>query len=447
MKRILMTVAAAVLAVSAQAADQKAANLDQLLDMVRKAQTEGSELNRKREAEFRAAKDQQARLLQQAQAEITALENEGAALQKQFQANEDELARLEEARTARVGNLGELFGVVRQVAGDTAARLNRSYVSAQFPGRAKLLEEMAQSRGLPKMDELRALWMSLQQEMTELGKVSRFNAQVVLGNGSTEQRSVTRIGGFNLIGNGEYLVFSPETKQIQELARQPAGRILDPAAAFEKASSGVAPVFVDPSRGAMLAAVVQSPSMVERYHQGGTVGYVITGVFILGVLIVLERLITLSIIGGKVNAQIKSATPGNNPLGRIMSVYLANKDSDTDNLELKLDEAIMKEVPRLERGIAMVKVFAALAPLLGLLGTVTGMIETFQVITTFGAGDPKMMAGGISSALVTTVQGIITAIPLVFLHSVVSSRSRSVIHVLEEQSVGLIAQHSEKQGA
>ena len=450
MKRLILTLLASTIAASSVvfAADApKAQSLDQLLDMVRKAQTADSELNRQREAQFKQARDQQAALLNQAKAELAELERESDRLKAAFDANEKELAVLEEQKTVRVGNLGEMFGVVRQAAGDMAARINRSYVSAEIPGRAKFLEDMAQSKALPKIEALRNLWVSMQQEMTEQGKVSRFTAPVVLGDGTQVERELVRVGAFNLISDGEYYIYSPETSQIQELARQPVARIVGLVDDFESNTSGFEPLYVDPTRGGLLQLVVQAPDLMEKYHQGGVVGYVITGVFFVGILIVLERLITLTIVGGQIRSQLKTATPGNNPLGRVMSVYLANKDADTDNLELKLDEAIMKEVPRLERGIAMVKVFAALAPLLGLLGTVTGMIETFQVITMFGAGDPKLMASGISTALVTTVQGIVTAIPLVFLHSLISGRSKSLIHILEEQSTGIIAQHAEKKGA
>lgn len=446
MKRFLTTLAAGALlaATSAHAAAPKAVSLDQLLDMVRKAQSAETEANKQREAQFRQARDQQAALLKQVQGELNALESEGDRLKGQFEANEKDLAVLEEQKNARVGNLGEMFGVVRESAGKAAASIGRSYVSAQFPGREKFLEGMAQSKALPKLEDLKKLWLEMTQEMTQQGKVVRFTAPVVLGNGSTEEREVIRVGSFNLLSQGEYLIYSGETKQITELGRQPAGRFLDSVAPFVNASSGFSALYVDPSRGPLLTVVVQEPTFKERLDQGGAVGYVIMVILVIGLLIVIWRAAALWSVGAKINAQVKNSTPGNNPLGRIMSVYQANKSADIENLELKLDEAIMKEVPKLETGIGIIKVFAALAPLLGLLGTVTGMIEVFQKITMFGAGDPKLMAGGISTALVTTVQGIVTAIPLVFLHSVLSAKSKSLVQVLEEQSVGLVAQHNEK---
>jgi biopolymer transport protein ExbB len=133
-------------------------------------------------------------------------------------------------------------------------------------------------------------------------------------------------------------------------------------------------------------------------------------------------------------------------LGRVLAAYESNQGADTETVELKLSEAALKEMPGLTKGLLFIKVVAAVAPLMGLLGTVTGMIKTFQVITLYGAGDPKMMAGGISQALMTTVLGLVVAIPMVLLHTVVSGQSRKIINILQSQSAGIVARHSERNG-
>lgn len=144
-------------------------------------------------------------------------------------------------------------------------------------------------------------------------------------------------------------------------------------------------------------------------------------------------------------AQIKSDVVNeNNPLGRVLAVHESNRNADVETLELKIDEAILKEMPALERFLTLIKLIAAIAPLMGLLGTVTGMINTFQSMTLFGTGDPKLMAGGISQALVTTVLGITVALPTLFLHSIVNGMSQRVVHTIEEQSAGIIAVHAEQ---
>lgn len=188
----------------------------------------------------------------------------------------------------------------------------------------------------------------------------------------------------------------------------------------------------------------QTPTFMDRVHQGGLVGYVIMALGALGVLLALAKLAWLFRVSRQIDQQANDL--GNlrddNPLGRILGVIGDQpRLEDLETLELKLDEAILRETPVLDRGNSLIKLFAAVAPLLGLLGTVTGMIVTFQAITLFGTSDPKLMAGGISQALVTTVQGLVVAIPLLFLHATLAARSKALTQVLEQQSAGLIALH------
>jgi biopolymer transport protein ExbB len=244
-------------------------------------------------------------------------------------------------------------------------------------------------------------------------------------------------------------VYDDANDQVIPLGRQPDGYIVSSAADIQAATSGIVPVYVDPSRGAILGLLKQKATLSERYHAGGIVGYIITVMLIIGLLIGVYKLISLFLIGGKIKTQLANVgNPSNsNPLGRILNVYAENKSADTENLELKLDEAILRELPSIESGINIIKIFAAIAPLLGLLGTVLGMIATFQQITLFGTGDPRIMAGSISMALVTTAQGIIAALPLILTHSIVAARSKSIVHVLDEQTAGIIATHAESEKA
>ena len=254
------------------------------------------------------------------------------------------------------------------------------------------------------------------------------------------------IGTFNLISDGKYLEWRPKFQMISELVRQPADRFLEDAAALQTAEAGFSGFGIDPSRGAILGLLIQAPSIMERIDQGGVIGYIIFyGLGSVSLILVLISGATLLVTRGKVKAQMRSDVVNtNNPLGRVLSVYDSNKSVDVETLELKLDEAILKETPALERFLTMIKIIAAVAPLMGLLGTVTGMINTFQSMTLFGTGDPKLMAGGISQALVTTVLGIVVALPTLFLHSVVAGWSKGIIHTLEEQSAGIIAVHAEQ---
>jgi len=420
----------------------KANSLDELLATVKIARTADSALNKKRIQEFRSARNQQKTLLNNALAEEKRQERRTVELKATYDENELTLATMDDSLKLKSANLGEMFGVVRQVALDTSQRLVGSVISAQYPGREVFLDELGARKELPTIKELQKLWISLQTEMTQSGKIVSFDGDVILGDGTKKKTTVTRVGVFNLLSDAGYVVYNQEIGEMQELVRQPEE--VATVADFLATSAGVSELAVDPSRGSLLRLLTQKKTNVERYHQGGIVGYVITVLLGIGLIIVFERIISLTSTGAKIKKQAQSSTPGNNPLGRIMAVYQANQDLSTDDLELKLDEAILKETPKIERGVNIIKVLAAVSPLLGLLGTVTGMIATFQSITLFGTGDPKLMAGGISTALMTTVLGLISAIPLIFLHAIVSGKSKSMVHVLEEQSTGLLAEHAEK---
>jgi len=275
--------------------------------------------------------------------------------------------------------------------------------------------------------------------------VVKFPAQVIAADGQEINDDVVRVGGFNIVSRAGYLQYTPETGNLSELSRQPQGRFTTTAAGLLDAHDGHVVFGLDPTRGQILATYLDRPSLRERIAQGGLVGYVIIGLGIIGILMALERLVSLNLIGTRVSAQIKSESPNtNNPLGRVLKVAEEQGDADVETLELKLGEAIFREMPKLTRSLLFIKIISVVAPLLGLLGTVTGMIVTFQAITLFGTGDPKLMAGGISQALVTTVLGLTVAIPVVLLHTLVSGRSKGILHVLQEQSAGIVATRSGK---
>jgi len=420
-------------------------DLDQLLREIKKTQGVEAKINKARESQFLAEKNKQQQLLQTALARLAKQERLSAKLKQNLDVNEEELSLLETELKSRSGVLGELFGVARQAAGDLKADLSHSLVSAQFNNRAEKLNSIADNKALPTIAQLETLWFSLQQEMTESGKVVYFNKEVEQASGKPYDAKVIRIGSFSALANGEYLQYSAETGRLTQLARQPENKYLTLAEDFSEAKSGPVAVAIDPTRGVILSMLIQAPDSIERVQQGGLIGYIILVMGAIGFIYAIIRLISLSLIGKKMNAQMNSSVASDdNPLGRVFGAAEQDKSADTDNLELILDEAITREVPVLERGLSMIKLLAAVAPLLGLLGTVTGMIATFQSISLFGTGDPKLMASGISQALVTTMLGLCVAIPLLFLHSLVSSRSRTLVQILDEQTAGLISKRVEK---
>lgn len=431
---------------------QEAKTLDELLGFVKQGQVTESKENAAREQRFAQDKASQAAELQRAQGERTRQEELSVQLEDSFEANELLVAAKQTQLKEKLGTLAELFGHLTSTAGDLSSNMEFSMISAQYPGREvflqDLIKKMSGSDKLPSIEEIEQVWYELNREMVESGKVVSFTSEVAKPNGDKVQQKVVRVGTFNAVTDeGKYLQFVAEKGTLEELARQPAGPYIGWAADLAAATSGLNRFGVDPtgpSGGSFLAALINSPNLEERWHQGGVVGYAITVIGIFGILLAIYRLIVLASIGSKVNAQLKSAKANeNNPLGRVLKIHEANPTMDTETLELKLSEGIMRETPKLESGLPLLKIIAAIAPLMGLLGTVTGMIVTFQAITIFGAGDPKAMAGGISTALVTTVQGLVVAIPVVLMHTLVNVRAQRIIHILNEQTTGIIAEHTE----
>jgi biopolymer transport protein ExbB len=424
--------------------------LEGLLQQVKQFQMQETEINKQREAQFKDNQKNQKLLLNQAKKALQSEQNTANNLKASFDKNEKTLSKKEDQLRLRMGNLGEMFGVVRQVADDLNGTLHTSLTRAEKPNRAADLEKLSQAKELPNIKELQALWLTLQEEMTLTGQVSQFKAQVVQNDGSEVEQLVTRIGAFNAITDQGYLRFDEETGRLISMARQPdqAALISD---YFEADSGEFKALGLDPTRGALLGLVLSNPDLLGRIKQGALVGYIIIGLAIIGLLLATWRLTSLFAIRKKVEDQIKHLDKPNadNPLGRVLATAAAfdNSDQELETLELKIDEAILKEVPQLEKAQSMIKLFAAIAPLLGLLGTVTGMIATFQAITNFGTGDPKLMAGGISQALITTVLGLVAAIPLLLSHNVVSSQSKRLVQILDEQAAGLIATAMETRNA
>jgi len=424
-------------------------SLDELLQQVKEGRIKDAAENQKRIEEFQRDRARQQQLVQQMQQEKVRQENLSEQLENAFEANDATIIDLERALQERLGELKELFGVLQQAAGDARGNFDTSVTQIQFPGRGDWLTEFAQKMGsttrMPTLAEIERIWFELQREMTESSKVTRVNTTVVNAHGEEEEREVVRVGLFNVVSDGKYLEYVPETGRLVELQRQPQSRYTSRAEDLQNATAGLNAFAVDPTRGQLLALLVQSPSLVERIQQGQIVGYTIIVLGIIGLLVAIWRLLALSTTSAKVNSQAKNLEkPGNNPLGRVVQVAHDNPDADVEALELKLGEAILKETPKFTKMLPFLKIISVVAPLLGLLGTVTGMIITFQAITLYGAGDPKLMAGGISTALVTTVLGLCVAIPMVFLHTLVQSRAKRLTQILQEEAAGMLSERAER---
>ena len=422
-------------------------SLNELLLKVQEEALYDSEENRARIAKFMAEKSTQDAVLQETLVNLKVQEDRAVRLEKTFDENDVKLSELEDLKAERLGAFGELFGVVRGTASEMGAQIKESIISGELQGRSKTLTDLAKSKALPSNEELEMLWYHLLEEMNAQGEVKRFSGTIVDTDGNFSEEEVVRVGPWTAFDRkGNFLGYLPDDERYRVLGRQPQARFLDLGDNIVDGDKGdIVKGAIDPSRGAILSLLIQTPGLNERIGQGGIVGYIILGLLAVGLVLSIERIFRLTVTARAVNAQAKDVDNPNesNPLGRVLAAYHSNKSADVETLELKLDDAILKELPSLERGINFIKLLSSVAPLLGLLGTVTGMIVTFQAITLFGTGDPKLMAGGISQALVTTVLGLTAAIPLVLLHSIAQTRSRSIQQILDEQSAGLIAERAE----
>jgi biopolymer transport protein ExbB len=452
--RVALTFGALALSLSmasfqAQAQSDTALDLDALLKQLEEGKFAQSEQNKAREQNFISQRAQQDQILRDTLAKRDQQLALSERLETQFEENEFKIADLNGALDNRLGSLKELFGVLQQVAGDTKNKFANSYISAQIPGRSEFLDNMAQSMGkstkLASIAEIERVWFEIQREMTESGKVTRFNTDVVEAGGQKVNKEVVRVGTFGLIADGKYLEYEGATGVVSELLRLPAARFVNSTAELQASDGNLVSFGLDPTGGSILGLLVQAPSLEERIHQGELVGYIIIAVGAVGIVVAFWRFIVLTLVTGSVNRQLKSdELSDKNPLGRVLKVKEKYPNVDTEALELHLTEAILGEVPKLGRWLTLVKMISVVAPLGGLLGTVTGMIVTFQQITLFGTGDPKIMAGGISSALMTTVLGLVVAIPTTLLYALLSTQSKNVVMILQEQAAGVIAERAEK---
>ena len=427
-------------------------NPQELLEIVKQGQFADTQQQRDRESQFRNEKNKQAKMLSDAKDERARLEREAARLEQKFEANEALLVVAEEQLRERLGSLNEIFG---HLAGNTTEARNimeQSITAAQFgKGREEFMRalgsKMNEGIKLASIDELETLWYELQREINASGEVVKFNAEVITTDGNVENRDVVRVGNFNVVSDGQYLTYSPTRGAYAELGSQPAGRYTAQSSDILNGETFPVQFAVDPTGpqgGSLLASLISMPSTWGKMQEGGFVGTVLMIIGSLATLLFIWRFYELWTIRGSVIAQAGSATlTDDNALGRILKIAEDDKEADTETLELKMAEQILKERPTVEGLNWVLKIVSVVAPLMGLFGTIIGMIETFTMITLFGTGDPKTMASGISTALVTTWLGLMVAIPTTFMYATVNNISRGVLGTIEEHSTGMAAKRSE----
>ncbi|MDV5083212.1 MotA/TolQ/ExbB proton channel family protein [Vibrio diabolicus] len=414
---------------------------DALLQKAQQENRQQQSHNVARESGFKKTEQELQAIKNKLAAERAALQAEADSLSVTFGENEAELAQLEEKLRLETGSLGELFGVVRQNAKELGSELKSSVTGVDANSYQKDIDAIVAAKSLPTLTQLQAMWRSMEEQIKASGEMANVSFTLLNGEGREQTVNGVRLGSMALLDDTGYVKWNGQRGDAVNYLRQPESG----PTANTISSGDIDALVIDPSRGILLEQLANSPTLADRLNAGGVVGKIILGLLAIGLLIALVRGASLMISRQKIMKQLKTpAQPGDNPLGRVLAVYQKDKHRSVEALELRLLEAVVDEQTHLEKGLSMLKLLAALAPMLGLLGTVTGMIETFQVITQFGNGDPKVMAGGISMALVTTVLGLVSAMPLLLAHNVLSSQAENIRSILEKQGIGLVAEQAER---
>lgn len=439
---LLLTLSFASIIIAQDSSDEisvEPTDIDILLDLVEENTLLRTKENQDRLNEFISNRNKQQKLLNDARWLLKLEKDREAKLTKNFEDNDARLSDLEEQLNLKIGTLGETFGVVRQISGDAKSNYSQSLTNLQFPSRIDFLADLAERKALPSVPELEKLWFTLLNEIYESGKVVKFDSPVLDTSGDAETQEVLRVGQFNAIADRTYLRFIPEQQVLEFLESNPPSTRSSVRAISSLEKDGYAEFAIDPTRGSLLSLILQNPGFFERINQGGFVGYLILVILLLGLAMGGMRFRFLVSERKSIDEELESGNlKQGSPLHEINEI-ISDKSLDQEKLENKIEAVLSNTEPVYEKNLSTVKLLAAVAPLLGLLGTVIGMIETFQAITLFGTGDPKLMADGISQALVTTMLGLITAVPLLFVHNQLDTRSREIVQIIEEQAIGRIA--------
>ncbi|RXJ99216.1 hypothetical protein CRU98_07595 [Arcobacter sp. CECT 8986] len=418
-------------------------DLNNLLNNVKQSSNKELVEEQKRLEEFLNNKEKQKQLLIKTQNELKQENLKTKRLKAIIEQKEKVLAKQEALLNVKIGDLGEMFGSVRQTSADFLTNYNRGFTASQFPQKEEIFTKFSNSKKLPTIEELTTFWHTMLDEIIQSGNISKYKANVIAHNGEKSIKDVTRVGLFSAFSDGNYLKYSNDIHSLVELSVQPSSSYQSEAKDFEESSNEIKQVLIDPTKGTLFEMLGNNPTLMDRVNQGGIVGYIILVLGVLGILFAIYKIAILNITHNKIKKQEKDISnyDDSNSLGVIAGVFYKNQNDSINDLEIKISEAILKETNEIKKGQSFVKLLAAVTPLLGLLGTVTGMIATFQAITLFGTGDPKLMAGGISTALITTVLGLVTAIPLLFAYTYISSKSEAIVSILEEQSIGMLAKN------
>lgn len=382
-------------------------------------------------------------------AETTRLEETGSKLAAEEGTLNEQLAQTD-------GMIRELVGQIRINAKDLDTLISQNPQSAVGKQLISFIAAVAEDERFPGMDDVRAMTKALVEQIRRSGDVNLQRGTMVDRTGKEVEADILFIGPFTAayrLGGEIGFLNQGNSGKLYALSRRPGSALEKQIRHYLEGQDEAAPV--DISRGAALRQLTHQLSLTGQISKGGPIVWPILAILVIGLLIVVERSVrlfarrhaslplleqirTLSASGNWNGSQEVCRQWGKKPLARVLLAGLLAKDLQREDMENVLQEAILKEIPPLERFLSTLGMLTAIAPLLGLLGTVTGMINVFHVITLHGASDPRLMSGGISEALVTTMLGLSVAIPLMLLHNMLNRSVDRMVGDLEEQSVALV---------
>jgi len=402
---------------------ERVEKIQDLINRVEQNRAELSSMDNQRLNEFIKKVADRKFLLSKAKKQLSDEEARNKRLEDLFEANEIKLSELETELNIKLGVLGELFGVARQMAGELQADSEEAYNFTEHPNRKDSLNEIGKIK-VHNLKNLEDLWILHLNEISSSGEIKEITANVINSDGDIEENKLVRYGPFNIVKNRSFVKTDVANNAFTVLQKQP-DRSLRRKFKSHYRSDDYAVAPIDPTRGFLLSLYLDKPSTFERIAQGKLIGFIIVLIGFSGLVFAAYRYYSLyrysKTISSKDEADI---------FNKIQTI--SDKSKDIDSFERECDEVLLTVNGNLSWGVNWIKFLAAVAPLLGLLGTVIGMIETFQAITVFGTGDPKQMAGGISQALVTTMLGLIFAAPLLAMYTLLSEKVSEILQEIEE---------------
>lgn len=367
-------------------------------------------------------------------------------------------AQLADAYQKEMADMKTVEGIFRAALRNSMAQFGKSPVTSLHPGRYAQIEELASGElffGIQEMQKYTALLFA---DIRDTGRTESGTAQIIDLEGRSVEQRLFRAGGFFLgYQNGDKGIFALPQGKLPPTSLLGSKRASAALSSWLSGQSEILPM--DITGGTAFNAIQHKQGVDEWVKAGGVLLYPIIIAGLIGVLVALFKTIHLfsqKKISAKRRKELSllvtetslgiycSIKLRNSPAARVMYACLQSKDKGLDAIDSSMEEAILREQSRLERFLSGVGILASIAPLLGLLGTVTGMINTFQAITIYGTGDPRMMSTGISEALITTQAGLGVALPLLLAHHFLKRRVATLIADMEEAGWGMTALLSEQ---